>query len=398
MRDKTQYAAGVDAGSDWTRVVVLALENGRVRWLGHAESRSEGWANSRIADAAAVTASIQAAVREAEQCAQVAVPSAVIGAGGTTVGCGVSRGGFEEGYRRNLEQRDVDLVIERATRVQFGEDQMPLHICLRDFGVDGRYGVRDPRGQPGVHLEVFLSLVTFSSQEHDTLVGAANRAGLLVEETVFEPLAAAYACLRREQRKAGVALLDIGAESTDLVVYQGDALLLARGLPLGGSRFTKDVAYGFGIGLEEAERVKLEYGCAVMEPSGQSSTIELPSGPGRGAREAPRAELAFILEARAEQLFRLVKRELRRARLEEILLGGVVLCGGAARLEGMCEVAERVLNCPASWGLPAGIQDWPSSLVDVAWTTAAGLAMYSARLKQRKLERERRGLLSKVFG
>jgi len=389
---------GVDAGSEWTRVVVLALENGRVRWLGHAERRSEGWADSRIADVKAVAASIQAALEEAAARAQVPLTSAVVGAGGTTVGCAVSRGGYEEGYCRNLEQHDVDLVIERASRVQFGEDQMPLHICLRDFVLDGRAGVRDPRGQSAVHLEAFVSLVTFSTREHDALVNAANSAGVVVEETVFEPIAAAYACVRREQRRAGVAVIDIGADSTDLVVYQGDSLALARGLPLGGQRFSKDLAQGLSLSLEEAEMLKLQYGSLVAGENADQCVIELPVPPGRPPREAPRSELAFILEARADQLFRLVRRELRRAGLEASLLGGVVLCGGAARLEGLCEVAERVLNCQVAWGVPVGIRDWPTELMDVSWATAAGLAMYSGRLKQRRLERERRGLLSKVFG
>jgi cell division protein FtsA len=392
------YGIGVDAGSDRTRAVVLVLEGGRARLVGCADAPSQGWLNSRVADAKAVTESIREAMREAEARAQTPLSSAVLGAGGVTVGCSTARGGYEGGYRRELDQSDVNLVIERASHVQFGDDQMLLHLCLRDFSVDGRYGVRDPRGQSGGRLEAFVSLITFSTQEHDALVGAANRAGLLVEETVFEPVAAAYACLRPEQRRGGVAVLDIGAESTELALYRGDALALASCLPLGGVRFTKDVVHGLGITLEDAEAVKLQYGCALRHPGGDNSVIEVPSPPGRQPREMPRNELSYILEARAAQLFRWVRRELERVGLYGELLGGVVLCGGAARLNGLCDVAEAVLNCQASWGVPAGIRDWPPALVDPAWATAAGLALYSARLKQRELERPRRGLLSKIFG
>lgn len=398
MRDKTIYAVGVDAGSDWTRVVALVLERGRVRLAGHAEIRSEGWQESRIADARGVTESIRRAVQEAERRAQARLASAVLGAGGVTIGCAASRGGYEAGYRRELGQSDVNLVVERASHVQFGEDQMLLHMCLKDFSLDGRNGLRDPRGQSGAHLEAFVNLITFSTQEHDALVGAANQAGLAVEETVFEPIAAAYACLRSEQRRAGAAVLDLGAESTDLVVYRGDALLLASSLPLGGVRFTRDVARGLGINLEDAEAVKMQHGCALRGLSGDNSLIEVPSPPGRTPREIPRSELSFILEARAVQLFRHVRRELARAGLQDSLMGGVWLCGGLARLNGMCDVAEMLLNCQVNWGLPAGIPDWPGSLVDPAWATAAGLAMYAARLKQRQLERPRRGLLSRVIG
>lgn len=398
MPRKPVCGVGVDAGSDWTRVVVVVLENGCVRLASFAEARSQGWEKSRIADAKAVADAIHAAAREAELRAQTPIESAVLGAGGLTVGCGASRGGHENGYPREFKQRELNLVLERASQVQVGEDQILLHVCVRDFSVDGSGGVRDPRGRSGSHLEAFVNVITFSHQEYEVLLGAAQQAQLMVEEVVYEPMAAAYACLRADQRRRGVALVDVGAESADLIVYRGDAVALAQSLPLGGAYFTRDVARGLEISWEEAEAVKLQHGCALRGLSGDGTLIEVPAPFGRPPREMPRSELSFILEARAVQLFRLVRRELARARLCEELLGGVLLCGGMARLNGMCDVAEKVLQCETGWGLPIGIRDWPAKLVDPGWTTAAGLAMYSARLKQRELERPRRGLLSKVFG
>lgn len=387
----------MDAGSDRTRVVILAVRRDSVEVAGHAESASQGWLRSRIADAKGVADSIRQAVAEASRRAEIPVESGVLGAGGPTVDCAISRGGYEDDYRRAFHQADVDLVIERAAHVELGEDRMLLHLCLREFSVDGRPELRDPRGQAGVQLQTYVSLVTFSVQEHDVLVGAANQAGLAVEETVFEPLAAAYACLGSEQRRGGVALLDIGAESSDLVVYEGDALLLASSIELGGWRFTEDVARGLGIAFHEAETVKLEHGCVALDPQAPPSFIELPVPPGRQPRSIPRDELVFILEARAEQLFRWVRRELRRIRRQEELLNGLVLCGAAARLPGLCETAESLLGCEVYLGLPGRFRNCPPELLDPAWTTATGLAMYSARLKQREWER-RRGFFSRVFG
>lgn len=397
MRTKSVPAVGVDAGSDRTRVVVLLLEDQRVRFLGCGETPSQGWQKSRIADAQAVADSIAAAIHQAEQAAQLPIESAVLGAGGSTVGCGVSRGGYENAYQREINGHDVNRVVERASHVRFEPDRMLLHLCLHNFSLDGHGGVRDPRGRAATHLEAYVRLITFSTQEHDALLAAAHRAQLVVEETVFEPMAAAYACLRAEHRRNGVVLLDIGAESTDVIVYQADAVALAASLPLGGAYFTRDVVHGLGIAWEDAEAVKIQYGCALRRLSAEGSLVEIPPAPGRPAREMPRAELSFILEARAFQLFRLVRRELLRARLTEAP-SAVVLCGGMAHLNGMCDVAEQVLGCPARWGLPSGIRDWPADRLDPAWTTAAGLAMYSARLKQRELQRPRRGLLERVFG
>lgn len=398
MRVRPALAAGVDAGSGSTRVVICLLENGEIRLLGYGEAASQGWTKSRIADQNAVADSILQATREAERRAQVRVDSAVFGTGGSTISCATTRGGYEAGYSREFLQQDLSRVVERAYRVQFPEDQMLLHLCVRDFTVDGHPGHRNPRGAMGSHLVAYVNLVTFSVQEHHLLVGAAHQAHLAVEETVFEPLAAAYAAVRPEQRREAIAVLDIGKESTGLVVYHGDALLLASSLRLCGDHFSKDVARVLGTSYEDAERVKLQHGCALRGLTGDHSLVEVPSPAGRQPREMPRRELNFILEARARQLFKYVQRELARAELEDGLMGGVMLCGGMSRLTGMCDVAELVLNCQASWALPVGIRDWPPAVQDPAWTTAAGLAMYSARLKQRDQERQSRGLLSKVLG
>ncbi|MEK7405042.1 MAG: cell division protein FtsA [Acidobacteriota bacterium] len=398
MSAKPIYAMGVDAGSDRTRAVICLLEQGRLRLLGYGEAAAEGWLQSRIADQKAVAASILAARREAERVAQGRVGSAVLGTGGSTICCGTGKGGYEAGYSREFNQHDLTRVIERASHVRFLEDEMLLHLCVQDFSVDGRRGHRDPRGTFGSHLKAYVSLVTFSIQEHHLLVGAANLAELMVEETVFEPLAAAYACLKPEQRREGIAVIDIGAESTDLVVYYGDALVLASSLRLAGANFTRDVAKKLGLSFEEAEAVKIQHGCAMVGLTADTSVIEVPTPAGRQRREMPRDELNFVLEARAEQLFKYVRRELARVQMQDKLMGGVVLCGGTARLNGMCDVAEFVLKCPASWGLPVGIQDWPPALEDPAWATAAGLAMYSARLKQREMDGGSRGLIDKVLG
>ncbi|MGC8793941.1 MAG: cell division FtsA domain-containing protein, partial [Bryobacteraceae bacterium] len=188
-----------------------------------------------------------------------------------------------------------------------------------------------------------------------------------------------------------------GAQSADMVVYAGDSLLLASSIELGGSRFSEDVARVLGIAYQDAEAVKLQHGYAVTQEETGRSLIELPAPPGRQSREIPRKDLTAVLECRARQLFRWVRKELGRVLRDGELLGGLALCGGAARLPGMCDVAEAVVGCDAYLGLPRCIRDWPAALNDPAWTTAAGLAMYSARLKQRERE-GRRGFLSRIFG
>lgn len=398
MADNVLIAAGVDAGSAHTRVLALLLENARVRLLGYGEAPSQGWNKGRIADQKAVSESIAQAVRAAEQSAGAAIGSAVFGLGGASI-CGANgRGGYEIGFPREIDQNDVNRVIERASRVQLQDNEMLLHLLPQDFTVDGRTGHRNPRGMIGSRLEVYVHLVTASVQEHHALVGAANLAHLAVEETVFEPLAASYAAILPEDRREGVALIDIGAHSTELSVYYDEALLFSSSLPICGDHFTRDVARGLLVNPEDAQWIKEQQGCAMLGLTADNSLIELPSSAGRGPRETARRELNLILEARAVELFEFVEHEVARIGMDQTLMAAV-LAGGGARLQGMCDVAEKILRCQARIGLAVGILDWPQELEDPAWTTAAGLAMYSARLKFRAdLDRKKSGFLSKVLG
>ena len=382
MADKPVLAAGLDAGSIFTRCVICRLEDDQIRLVGYAEEPSQGWNRSRLADNNAVSAAMRGAIREAERMGEVSIGSVVLGIGGATVSGHNSRGVYEFGYQREITPADVKRAIERAARVVLPEDRMILHLLPQQFAVDGNLGHRNPCGAMGSKLEAFVHLVMVSLQEHHELVGAANRAHVEVEETVFEPLAAAYAAVLPRDRREGVTVLDIGAHSTELVVYYGEAVFHSASLPVCGEHFTWDVARGLRMSCEEAEAVKQQYGCALLELTAPNSVVVLPGAPERGARERPRRDLNLILEARAKELFDWVRHELVHMSLDQNLMG-VVLSGGAARLAGLCDLAEHILGCQARNGLPVGIQDWPQELNTPAWTTAAGLAMYAARRKFR---------------
>ena len=227
---------------------------------------------------------------------------------------------------------------------------------------------------------------------------AVHQSHLAVEESVFEPVAASYAAILQEDRIRGVLLVDIGSHSTDIAVYDGEAMLLATSLPIWGDHFTRDIAYIFKISYEDAERLKQEYGCAMLGLTADNSLIEVPSPENRASREAKRRELNEVLEARAEELFLYIRNELHKVGMDQSLVEGAVLCGGGSMLNGMCDVAERVLNCPARNGLVVGLKDWPEELDNPLYTTVAGLAMYSARLKTRREgKRKAPGLVSMVL-
>jgi len=382
MPSKPIVACGLDVGSKQARSVVTLLEKGGCRLIGYSEVKSYGWNKGRISDPAAVSATIQEALRLAEQSAQLSIGSAVLGIGGATIS-GVPRRGTNQLLRyRRIDQSDINVAVERAYRSEpLGEDQMIIQLFPQDFTVDGHAGHRNPKGALGARLDAHVHLVTSSRHEHDALVGAANLAGIKVEETIYEAAAAAYVTVRPADRREGLALVDIGAHSSDLIVFLGEAVLWSTSIPVSGDLFTRDVARGFRVNFNDAERIKVEYGCASPEESGETTLIEVPSADGRPSRDEPRKKLTLILQARAEDLFDIVRGELSAVGMEKSLGGGLVLTGGGARLPGLCDVADQMLECESHKGVPVEIQDWHADLEDPAWATAAGLAMYSGRIK-----------------
>lgn len=398
MAAAIQIAAGIDAGSSRTRCVLCALEGDRIRYLSHGVAPSAGWQKGRVVDQVAVAAALRSAMAEAEGGAGGSAECVTLGIGGMHVHGAQSRGLYEFGRPREITPADLSYAAKRACDVQLESDRMLLQVLPQDFTLDGRSGYQKPHRGVCSRLEANVHIVTASIQEHQALIAAAHLAHLPVEETVFEPLAAAYACLLPEDRARGVAVIDIGMQSTGLVIYDGDAVQLCSSIPIAGDHFTRDISAVFKVTYEDAENLKRQYGCALLGLTADSSLIEVPSPEGRPPRERRRGELIEVLEARAEELFQHVQAELQRAGMERSLFEGVVLTGGGSLMPGMCDMAERVLNCQAGNGLTKGVGNWPEELHNPQWTVAAGLAMFSARLKlHRAPPRRASGLLGLVL-
>jgi len=420
MNPDSIFATGLDAGSSHTRCVIALLEDDRLRLLGFGSVPSEGWKKSRISDQRAVSQCILAAVEEAEARAQATIETVVAGMGGLTARGANSRGRMDLGRPREIEQRDINRAMERALHIQLTEDRMVLQLLPQDFVIDDHPGFHDPRKMLASVIEANAHLITVSSQEHNNLLGAINGAHLSVDETIYEAIAGCYAAVLPEERREGVAHIDIGAHSTELVCYYGESAQLAHSLRICGDHFSRDLAHALRIPLESAAIVKHEFGGAVSHGTAPNSIVELPmidsyvtdgyvadsyvadrhvvDSHDRQSREAPRKFINEILESRAVELFGMVRAELARAGMQRAISSGIVISGGGALLPGLCDVAERVLECPARIGLAQGFADWPDELNDPAWTAAAGLAMYAARLRsQVDLERRSVGVLGRIL-
>jgi cell division protein FtsA len=398
VSSSSHVAVGLDVGSQNTRCVVCLNDEGKMRFLGYGESFSRGWNKGRLSDVGAAAESIRQAVEEAERTSQTSVDAAVVGVGGTTVQGANSRGLYEFGRPREIDPGDLGYAIELASRVRLGEDRQLLQVLPQDFTLDGRSGYRNPQQISCSRLEANVHVITVSTHEHQALISAVHQGHLAVEETVFEPIAAAYATVLQEDRARGVAVIDVGASSTDLVIYDGEMLLRAASLPISADHFTRDVAYGLTVSYEDAEMLKREYGCAMLGLTEGNSLIDLPAMEGRPPREATRRTLNEILDARADELFLYVRAEFSKVGMEQALLEGIVLTGGGALLNGMCDMAEKRCSTQCRKGLPVGVDKWPEQLNSPAWSTVAGLAMYSAKLKtQREWKRKIPSVMNMVL-
>ncbi len=399
MTTKPILATGVDAGSSYTRVIIGLVEEGKLRFLGCGCAPSEGWSKSRIVNQQAVSKSVLAAVEQAEAMAGVHVETVLAGVGGFTVHS-LTREGQVSIRPREIEKRDVDKAMELAGNLQLPDDRMLLHVLPQAFVVDDQQDCQDPRKLWATRLVGSAHLVTVSTHEHAALVAAINLSHLVVDETVFEPIASCYASVMPEDREGGIVVVDIGAHSTELVCYFGESVQMASTIKICGDHFSRDVAFALHVPLEDGALVKEEFGSALAAGTAENSVVELPfrDDAGRESREVPRMLINRILESRAQELFVMVKEELTAAGLYPALANGVVITGAGALLPGICDVAEQVLERPARIGLAQGYRDLPVELKDPAWTTAAGLSMYAARLRANvDLERRSTGFLGRIL-
>lgn len=399
MAEKRNTVVGIDLGSNHLRCFAAAMERNSLRYLASEAIPSSGWHKGRVTDPSALLGAIRKLLSQTEAAAGVPIESAVLGVGGPTVRSLNSRGVRELGPRREIDQIDVNRAIEKACGLQFLEDQMILQVFPQYFTVDEDAEYRDPRGIPGSMLEANVHIIVTSKSEHENLIGICNQAHLEIEDTVFEPVATALASILPEDRQDGVALIDIGLHNTEVIVYWKDILVYSSTLPISAEHFTRDVARGLQVSPPDAERVKIEYGCALVGLTADNSLIELPPLNGQDRRERERRFLNYVLQERGRELLEMVQQQLATVGMADNLGTGIVIAGGGALLPGICDLAEQVLNCPARLALPIGVRDLPDSVNHASWSTAAGLAMYASRLRmQEKSRREQEGLLVRLFG
>ncbi|MES2393844.1 MAG: cell division protein FtsA [Acidobacteriota bacterium] len=389
----------LDAGSSKSCVLVAELNDGVLRYRGHGVMASRGMRKGVISDLGPAAEAINEAALAAEKVAKGPIESAVVGVGGPHVKGLNSQGGISMGSRmKEITREDVRSAIDRARSVGLSPDREVLHLLPQQFILDDQAGIHDPVGMVGNRLEVCLHLSTCSGSASQNVVTCANRAGLEVIDTVFEGIASAEAVLSADERELGVCLADIGASSTELVVFYDGSVAHTAVLPIGGDHFTNDLAVGLHVSVEEAEQLKKTYGNCVVTSVPQLNEIEvggdLATG-GGAARMVRQRFLAEILEPRAREMLTMLRNNLRDGGVLEAMGAGVVFTGGGALIAGLLDQAESLLRVPARVGYPVPLSRMPAELARPEFAAAIGMLLYTHRTQVKKAAEEQ-GLRQKL--
>lgn len=383
MQRRENLIVGLDIGTTKICAVVGEGSEKDLNIIGIGTHPSIGLRKGVVVNIESTVESIQKAIAEAELMAGCEISSVFAGIAGGHI-TGFNSRGIIAIKGPEVTKYDVERVIDAARAVAIPMDREVIHVLPQEFIVDDQGGIQNPVGMSGVRLEAKVHIVTGAVTSAHNIVKCANRSGLDVCDIVLESLASAEAVLTEEEKDLGTALLDLGGGTTDLAIFSGKNIKHTFVLSLGGNNLTNDIAIGLRAPHTEAEKIKTKYGSCLSRNIGSEETIEVPGMGGRNPRKLSRQILGEILEPRMEEIFTLIKREIYRAGMENLITSGVVLTGGSSLLDGSVEVAESIFNLPTRLGKPQGI----TGLVDVVnnpmYATAVGLVLYGARTMPEK--------------
>jgi cell division protein FtsA len=378
MGKKDSLVVGLDIGTTKICTVVGEVANGQVNIIGLGTFPSKGLRKGVVVNIESTVQSIKKAVEEAELMADCHITSVYAGIAGGHIK-GINSHGVIAIKNKEITEKDKNRVIDAASAVAMPMDREIIHVIPQEYIVDDQDGIKDPVGMSGVRLEGRVHIVTGAITSAQNIIKCANRAGLDVDDIVLEQLGSSEAVLTPEEKELGAAIIDIGGGTTDLVIFSNGAIKHTAVFSLAGSHVTNDISVGLRTPVEEAEKIKIRYGCALTSLVRKDETIEVPSVGGRNPRVLSRQTLAEIIEPRVEEILTLVRDELMKMGYGNLLASGVILTGGSAILEGVPELAEQIFNLPVRRGTPVGIGGLVDLVNSPIYATGVGLVLYGSR-------------------
>jgi cell division protein FtsA len=382
-----EIVVGLDIGTTKVCAVVAEIEGDGITILGVGTVPCRGLRKGIVSNIEWTTTSIKEAIESAQTMAGVEIRTVYAGVAGSHVRSQASDGVAAIGGGE-VTRADVDRVLEGARAIPVDADRQILHVLPREYIVDAQDGIRDPIGMSGVRLGTKVSLVTAATSCVQNVIRCAERCNLTVADVVLDPLASAEAVLSDDEKEIGVAVVDIGGGTTDVILYVDGGIAHASVLPVGGNNITSDVAAGLRTPMAEADRLKRLSGCALGRMVGDEEEIEVPGVGGHAPRRTARRVLSDIIEPRVEEIFAVVRKRIEDTGLLEQLSAGVVITGGAVLLEGMTEFAEEILGMPVRIGFPTGVKGITQLVHGPQYATGVGLVKYGAAAMADALARE----------
>jgi cell division protein FtsA len=344
---------GLDVGTSKIAAIVAEVRpEGGFEIIGMGSHPSRGLKKGVVVNIETTVNAIQRALEEAELMADCKIREVYTGIAGSHVRSFNSQG-MVAVKDKEVALADIERVVDTARAVQIPNDQQILHVLNQEFIIDGQEDVREPLGMSGVRLEVKVHIVTGAVSAAQNIVKCVRRCGLEVRDLVLQPLASAMAVISDDEKDLGVALLDIGGGTSDLVVYTHGAIRHTAVIPIAGDQITNDIAMALRTPTKDAEDIKERYGCALSQLADPQDMVEVPGLGERDPRQLSRKTLAEVIEPRVEELYSLVQTELRRSGYEELLSSGVVITGGSSVMQGMVELGEEIFHMPVRVGYPA---------------------------------------------
>lgn len=386
MSNKKDFVVGLDIGT--TKICCIVGEvaeagpNPVIDIIGIGTAPSNGLRKGVVINIDSTVDSIAKAVEEAELMAGVEISTVYTGIAGGHIKSFNSTG-IVAIKDKEIQQGDVQRVIDAAKAVAIPLDREVIHIIPQEYVIDDQDGIRDPIGMNGVRLEAKVHIVTGAVSSAQNIIKCANKAGLNVSEICLEPIASAEAVLSQDEKDLGVVLVDIGGGTSDIAIFKEGAIVYTGVLAIGGHHITNDISVGLRTPIAEAEKIKIDYGCALASLVSSDDTIEVPGVGGRKPRILSRRLLAEIIEPRVEEIFQLIHSEIQKSGFADVLSGGVVITGGTTLLEGMPELAEFIFEMPVKRGIPMGIGGLRDVVNSPKFATGVGLLKYGARQMQR---------------
>ena len=370
---------GLDIGtSKVTAIVGEVQEDGEIEVIGFGMHPSRGLKKGVVVNIESTVSSIQRAVEEAELMANCEINQVYAGIAGSHVRS-LNSHGIVAIRDREVTQSDVDRVIDAARAVAIPADQKILHVLPQEFIIDGQEGIRQPIGMSGVRLEARVHMVTGAASAAQNIIKCVQRCGLEVEDIVLEQLASSYSVLTEDEMELGICLVDIGGGTTDIAVFNNGAIRHTAVIPIAGDQVTNDIAISMRTPTQYAEDIKVRYACALSQLANLDETIEVPSVGERPPRRLARQTLAEVVEPRYEELFGLIRDELRRSGFDQMIAAGIVLTGGSAKMEGAVELAEEVFHMPVRLGVPQHVSGLGDVVRNPIHSTGVGLLMYARK-------------------